>query len=210
MQGRNLVEGHNAVEISGQSVLKALSAEMCAISLRENMDGADVHHLSEKRDLDESLEVNMVQKSLPSKSGSERICEASLESPSDTSIAESNNSWGDFEGFSEVKMENLSNTPDSLEKSHEKQTDMNDAEVAAAHSTTSVRLLFSKASEHGRRETFANVPAKAVCSSEDIIKMSFPEVPVPQFLEQISSLEQVLDTKVEDANIPECTNKQPW
>ncbi|XP_062974193.1 uncharacterized protein CLBA1 [Elgaria multicarinata webbii] len=208
MQGQNLVEMHSAVEVSNQSFLKALSAEMGAISFSENSDGADVHHLNENRNLDESLEVEMVQKSLPSKSGDERVYEALLEGPPDTSVVESNSTWGDFEGFSEVKLEDLRNSPTSLEKLHEKQRDTNVAEFDDSQPTTSSRQFFSETSEHNRRETFGNVPMKAVFSTEGIIKLSFPEVPAPQFLEKISSLEQLLDTKMEDANIPECTKKQ--
>ncbi|XP_028602956.2 uncharacterized protein CLBA1 isoform X1 [Podarcis muralis] len=207
MQDQNLVEIHSGAEVSGQSILKPLSTETGATSLSENSSGTDVHSLNQNGNFDESSELEMIQKSLPVECGDKRVYEASLESP-DTSLGESSSTWGDFEGFSEVKQENLSNTLESLEKPNGKQTYTNDADVSDSCLTTSCRQFSSKTTGHNRKETFANTSVKAVLSSEDIIKLSFPEVAVPQFLEKISSLDQVLYTKTEDTNIPECTTKQ--
>ncbi|XP_061468307.1 uncharacterized protein CLBA1 isoform X2 [Rhineura floridana] len=208
MQDQNLVEINSCVEVSSQSLLKPLSAETCAIPLCENSSGADVNHLNQTGNLDEGLELEKVQKTLPTKCVDGRVYEALLEGPPDTSMGESSSTWGDFEGFSEVKLENLSTTLEPLETLNEKQMYTNEVDVNDNCPTTSCRHLCSKTTGHNRSETLANVSVKAVLSSEDIIKQSFPEVPVPQFLEKISSLDQVLYTKTEDADVPECTKKQ--
>ncbi|KAM6460184.1 uncharacterized protein CLBA1 isoform 1-T2 [Liasis olivaceus] len=207
MQGQNLLQMNSSVEGANQSCLKALSTEKYAMSPSEYSCRTGSHYLNQNGNLDASLEMEMVQKKIQSKSDDGMIDEGSLESPQDNSTVESNNTWGDFEGFSEVKLVNLSNIPESLEKMNEKLTYTNGMDVSDTHPTTSFRQFLSKAAGY-KKETVANAIMKAVISSEDIVKLSFPEIPIPQCLDKISTLKQVLDPKREDADIPECTEKQ--
>nr|XP_020670507.1 uncharacterized protein C14orf79 homolog [Pogona vitticeps]XP_020670508.1 uncharacterized protein C14orf79 homolog [Pogona vitticeps]XP_020670509.1 uncharacterized protein C14orf79 homolog [Pogona vitticeps] len=205
MQSQNLVEMHRSVNVSSQLPLKVQPEEIYANSVVENNGRANGHNVNRSKNLDGSLDVEMVQKNLVSKSCEGRAYEASPGNLLGT--VESSSTWGDFEVFSEVKLNNLSETLESLEKIHEKQTHANSVDTGN-HFTTSWTQFFSQTAGHSRREASANDPKKAVLSSEDIIKQSFPEVPVPQFLEKINSLEHVLGTKTEDADIPECTKQE--
>ncbi|XP_042302197.1 uncharacterized protein CLBA1 isoform X2 [Sceloporus undulatus] len=202
MQGQDSAEMPSGMELSRQSCSNVLPAEMSA---SEKTDGADEYYLNLAGNLDESLEVEKVQKNLPSsKNGS--VHEASLEIPHDTSAVETSSTWGDFEAFSEAKLRNVSDTPESLQKLSEKQVYMNGVDLNHNCTTTSWTQFFSQTARHNGRETSTNV--KAVSSVEDIIKLSFPAIPIPQLLEKISSLEQVLRTKTDNTEDSECTEQQ--
>ncbi|XP_063146484.1 uncharacterized protein CLBA1 isoform X2 [Candoia aspera] len=207
MQGQNLLQMNSSVEGASQSCLKALSTENYAMSPSEYNCRTGSHYLNQNGNPDASPEMETVQKKIHSKSGDGTVDEGSLEGPKDISTVESSNTWGDFEGFSEVKLVNLSNIPESLEKINEKLTYTNDMDVNDTHPTTSFKQFLSKAAGY-KKETVANATMKVVISSEDIVKLSFPEIPVPQCLDKISTLKQVLDPEREDADIPECTDKQ--
>ncbi|XP_066468413.1 uncharacterized protein CLBA1 [Tiliqua scincoides] len=208
MEDQSLAEAPWGAEISEGSFLRTRSAETCAVSHCESNEKADVCPLNQNGNLDESLEVETVQKTFPSEYEEGRIYEESPDSFLNTDMMESSGTWGDFEGFTEVKLENLNHAPESLESSSEKQFSTNHLDLSYNCFTTSCRQLFSRAAAHNRKEVFANVPEKASLSSEDVIKLSFPEVPVPQFVESISSLDQMLDIQTEEADIPEHMRKQ--
>ncbi|KAJ7345245.1 hypothetical protein JRQ81_001195 [Phrynocephalus forsythii] len=198
---QNLVEMHRSMDVSSQLTWKDLPEERDASHLVKDSGRADGHHVNKTKNLDESLEEEMAQNNhLVSKSGEGRVYEALSGNPLGT--VESSNTWGDFEVFSEIKLDNLIDTPESLEKIHEKQTHANGVDNSHRF-TTSWTQFFPQAPGHNRREASANDPKKAIFSSEDIVKQSFPEVPVLQFLEKINSLEHVLGTKTEDVDIPE-------
>uniref|UniRef100_A0A1W7RJ00 Putative C14orf79-like protein n=1 Tax=Agkistrodon contortrix contortrix TaxID=8713 RepID=A0A1W7RJ00_AGKCO len=208
MQGQNLLQ-INSVEGENQSCLKALSTEKYAMSPSEYSCRTGSHHLNQNRNLDASLEMELVQKKIHSKSDDGTIDEGSLEILQDINTMESSNTWGDFEGFSEVKLVNLSNIPEPLEKINEKVSHTNGMDINDTHSTTSFRKVLSKAVGY-EKETIAKAAMKVAISSEDAVKQSFPEIPVPQCLDKISTLKQVLHPEREDADIPECTEKQTW
>lgn len=208
MQDQSLAEASWSVEILEASFLKTLSAEKCEVSHCESSEKADVCHLNQSGNLDESLKVEIGQKTLPNEDEGGRIYEESSDNLTDTDMMESSGTWGDFKGFTEVKLENLSHTPESLEDSDEKQFSTNHIDLSYNCFTTSCTPLFSRAAAHNSKDVFANVHEKAGLSSEDVIKFSFPEVPVPQFLESISSLYQMLDIQEEETCVPEPTRKQ--
>uniref|UniRef100_A0A0F7ZDL9 Putative C14orf79-like protein n=1 Tax=Crotalus adamanteus TaxID=8729 RepID=A0A0F7ZDL9_CROAD len=208
MQGQDLLQ-INSVEGENQSCLKALSTEKYAMSPSEYSCRTGSHHLNQNRNLDASLEMELVQKKIHSKSDDGTIDEGSLEILQDINTMESSNTWGDFEGFSEVKLVNLSNIPEPLEKINEKVSHTNGMDINDTHSTTSFRQVLSKAVGY-EKETIAKAAMKVAISSEDSVKQSFPEIPVPQCLDKISTLKQVLHPEREDADIPECTEKQAW
>ncbi|KAH0620319.1 hypothetical protein JD844_020573 [Phrynosoma platyrhinos] len=208
MQGQDLAEMRSGVQLSSQSCLDVLRAEMSATSLSEKTDETDEYYLNQARNLDEGLEEEKVQRSLPSsKNGDGSVHEASPETAHDSSTVETSSTWGDFEAFSEVKL-NISNTEESLQKLSEKQVYMNNVDLNHNCTTTSWTQFFSQTARHNGREISTN--AKVVSSAEDIIKLSFPAIPVPQFLEKISSLEQILHTKTDSTEHPECTEQQLW
>lgn len=207
MQDQSLAEASWSVDISNGSFLRIQSADTCAVSLSESNEEADVCHLNQNGNHDESLEVEIVQKTLPSENEEAKMSEESPVSFLDIDMVESSSTWGDFEGFTEVKLDNLSHTPESLESLSGKQASTNHTDLSNNHFTTSCKQLFSRAAAHNRK-VLANVPEKASLSSEGIIKLSFPEVPVPQFLENINSLDQTLDLQTEEeTGIPECMRK---
>ncbi|KAL7992713.1 hypothetical protein Chor_016969 [Crotalus horridus] len=208
MQGQDLLQ-INSVEGENQSCLKALSTEKYAMSPSEYSCRTGSHHLNQNRNLDASLEMELVQKKIHSKSDDGTIDEGSLEILQDINTMESSNTWGDFEGFSEVKLVNLSNIPEPLEKINEKVSHTNGMDINDTHSTTSFGQVLSKAVGY-EKETIAKAAMKVAISSEDSVKQSFPEIPVPQCLDKISTLKQVLHPEREDADIPECTEKQAW
>ncbi|XP_015279055.1 PREDICTED: uncharacterized protein C14orf79 homolog isoform X1 [Gekko japonicus] len=194
MQEPDLAEMPSSVGVSNWTFLKHLSAEVYALSLPETTEGADGYHLSQN---------------LPSEDGDGGNDEASPDSLPDAFAAEAGSTWGDFEGFSEVTSENQSHIPASLENLNGEQASTKGTDVNDNHCTTSCgHVSFQTAGQNGG-EVFPNVLMKASLSSEDVIKLSFPEVPVPQFLENISSLNQMLGTNTEDVGVPEHAKMQP-
>ncbi|XP_003214339.1 uncharacterized protein CLBA1 [Anolis carolinensis] len=202
MQGQNLAEMHSSEVLSEQSYSQDLPAETSAAV--HNSDKADEYCVKQAGNLDESFEVEKFQISFPNnQNGNGDVHETSPETSYDTSVVESNSSWGDFEAFSEV---NISNSPESLGKLSEKQVCMNGVDLNHKCTATSWTQCFSQMARHHRKETSTNIMAAS--TTEDVIKLSFPDIPVPQFLEKISSLEQILYTETENTEPPECTEQQ--
>ncbi|KAL8168852.1 UNVERIFIED_CONTAM: hypothetical protein K2H54_020456 [Gekko kuhli] len=188
MQEPNLVGMPSSVGVSNWTLLKHLSAETCALSLPETTEGADRYPLSQN---------------LPSEDGDGGNYEASPDSLPDAFAAEAGSTWGDFESFSEVKSENQSHIPESLEN-------LNGEQACDNLCTTSCGAISFQTAGQNRKDVSPDVLMKASLSLEDVIKLSFPEVPVPQFLENTSSLNQMLDTDTEDVGVLEHTKTQPW
>nr|XP_056708084.1 uncharacterized protein CLBA1 [Euleptes europaea] len=206
MQDPDLVEKPSSVAVSDWSFLKRLSAETRALSLAEASEDAGRSHSSPNRKLGGLSELETVQESLPSEGGDGNF-EASLDCFADAFAAEASSTWGDFESFSEAKSESQSLIP--LEDLNGERAPTNDTDVNDNHLTTSCGQVFSRTAGHHRSDVFPNVPMTASFSCEDVIKLSFPEVPVPQFLENVSGLNQLLDTKTEDMGVPERIQMQP-
>lgn len=164
MQNQNLVEAPNGVELSSRSFWKRLSAETCAMSLGENREEADVCLINRNKKNEENLELEVVQNYRPSKDGDERINDASPDSSPDTDTIEASSTWGDFEGFNESKLENVSHAPEYLEGVNEKQTSTNETDARYNHVTTSCSTGCRG------RDVFATIPAK-VCL--DKLKMVY-------------------------------------
>ncbi|XP_026525903.1 uncharacterized protein CLBA1 [Notechis scutatus] len=208
MQGQNLLQMNSCVEGENQSCLKGLSTEKYAISPSEYSCRTGSHYLNQNGNLDASQEMELVQENVHRNNDDDgTIGEGSLEIPQDINTVESSNTWGDFEGFSEVKLVNLSYIPEPLEKINEKVSHTIGMDINDTHSTTSFRQVLSKAVGY-EKETVAKTTTKVVVSSEDTVKQSFPEIPVPQCFDKISTLKQALHPERQDANIPECTKKQ--
>uniref|UniRef100_A0A8C0GHB0 Clathrin binding box of aftiphilin containing 1 n=1 Tax=Chelonoidis abingdonii TaxID=106734 RepID=A0A8C0GHB0_CHEAB len=193
MQDQQLVESPSTIEALSWMSLKDLTTKVSGMSLSQNNEGIDECNLNESRTKEDTVELEMMHQSLPWGNSRERNCEGFSESIH--CISESNSSWGDFKSFSEslVKSESISHTPEVLVNSAETKTSKTDMELYGEHCNTSHGHHCSKPSVHNGRE--ANL------SYEDIFKLSFPEVIVPQSTENIRSLDQVLDTDNEDIGI---------
>uniref|UniRef100_A0ACB8G7C0 Uncharacterized protein n=1 Tax=Sphaerodactylus townsendi TaxID=933632 RepID=A0ACB8G7C0_9SAUR len=207
MQDPNLVEMSSSVEGSNCSFLQCLSAEICTVSFPGAGEEPGRDRSSQNGQLG-GLET--VQENFPSEDGGGGDFEASWDCLPDAFAAESSNAWGDFESFREVKVDSQSHTPELLENLNGEQTTTRDIDIKDNHFATSCEQIFSRTAGHPRRDACLNVPVKATLNSEDVLKLSFPEVPVPQFSENISGLNEMLETKTEDADIPEHTKMQPW
>ncbi|XP_054826149.1 uncharacterized protein CLBA1 isoform X2 [Eublepharis macularius] len=184
------------------------ATETRSSSLPETGEGADRDHFGQNRKLNGLFELEVVQESLPGRDGDGGNYDATPDSFPDAFAGEASSTWGDFKGFSEVKLENLSHIPESLENLNGEQASTNDTDVSDNHGTTSCGQIFPRTAEYSRRDVFPNVPLKASLSPEEVIKRSFPEIPVPQFLENIGGLNQMLDTQTEEVDIPEHTKMQ--
>uniref|UniRef100_A0A8C0IP21 Clathrin binding box of aftiphilin containing 1 n=1 Tax=Chelonoidis abingdonii TaxID=106734 RepID=A0A8C0IP21_CHEAB len=197
MQDQQLVESPSTIEALSWMSLKDLTTKVSGMSLSQNNEGIDECNLNESRTKEDTVELEMMHQSLPWGNSRERNCEGFSESIH--CISESNSSWGDFKSFSEslVKSESISHTPEVLVNSAETKTSKTDMELYGEHCNTSHGHHCSKPSVHNGREASANL------SYEDIFKLSFPEVIVPQSTENIRSLDQVLDTDNEDIGIRE-------
>lgn len=159
MQGQNLLQMNSSVEGENQSCLKALSTEKYATSPSEYSCRTGSHYLNQNGNLDASLEMELVQEKTHSKSDDGTIDEGSLETSQDINTVESSNTWGDFEGFSEVKLVNLSNIPEPLEKINEKVSHTNGMDISDTPSTTSFRQVLFKAVGY-EKETVAKTTMK--------------------------------------------------
>ncbi|XP_074852479.1 uncharacterized protein CLBA1 [Carettochelys insculpta] len=208
MQDQRLVESHINTEALSWKSLKNLTAKMSGMSLSQINEGSDEHNIHESRNKEDTLELEMMQQSLPWGCGRGRSFDGFSESIHCTS--EPNSSWGDFESFSEsvVKSESLSHTPEILMNSAETKTSKTDLELNGEQCNTSHGCHCSKPPMHNGEETIASSLYKASLSFEDTFKLSFPEVTVPHSTENIRSLDQVLDTDNEDTGIPECMKRQ--
>uniref|UniRef100_A0A8C8R735 Clathrin binding box of aftiphilin containing 1 n=1 Tax=Pelusios castaneus TaxID=367368 RepID=A0A8C8R735_9SAUR len=205
MQDQQLGESPSNMEAFNWTSLPEFTASINSMRLSQNNEGTDECNINESRKKEDKVELEMIQQSLPRGNGTGRNSEGFSESIHCTS--EPNSSWGDFESFSEslVKAKSFNHTIEVLVNSAETKMSKTDRELNEEHCNGS---HCSKPSAHSGREASCSSLDEANLSSEDIFKLGFPEVTVPQSKESIRSLDQVLDTHNEDAGIPEFMKRQ--
>lgn len=172
MQDQSPAETSWNVDISNGSFLRIQSAETCAVSLSESKEEAVACHLNQNGNLNESLEVEIIQQTPPSKNEEAKISEDSPVSFLDTDMVESSGTWGDFEGFTEVKLDNLSHTPEFLESLNGKQASTNHTDLSNNRFTTSCTQPFSRAAALSRK-VLANLPEKVSFNLKGLCLFSF-------------------------------------
>ncbi|TRZ24472.1 hypothetical protein HGM15179_002679 [Zosterops borbonicus] len=190
-----VVESLANTDISYCEPPKELAAEAGGVSLHESG-----FNWNERTNNEEIFNHEATRQSLPVMNSKGRSCEGFSESSFSTS--EPSGSWGDFEAFKEPldKSERFSHDdPEVLVKS---------AKPRGADPDLS-RGGCSVSAAHGAGPS----PCQGMQDEEDhgyeeIFKLGFPEVFVPQSRECIRSLEQVLDANNEDVWIPELLKNQ--
>ncbi|KFP74889.1 Uncharacterized protein C14orf79, partial [Apaloderma vittatum] len=162
--------------------------------------------LNERTNKEETINLEVMQQSLPVVNSKGRSLEGFSESTYSTS--EPSSSWGEFEGFEESldKSERFSHNLEVLVKSTK--TSRADTDLSSGRCSTSAGQFCSEPSLHSGIQESSSSSNEANHSYEDIFKLSFPEVFVSQSRESIRSLDQVLDTNNEDTGIPELTKNQ--
>nr|XP_014435952.1 uncharacterized protein CLBA1-like [Pelodiscus sinensis] len=186
MQDQQLVKSPSTIEgLSCLSLKEHLTAKMSGMSLSQNNEGIAECNRKESRNEEDTVELEMMQQSLSLEKVRRRSCEEFSESIHCTS--EPNSSWGDFESFNEslVKSESIIDTLEVLVNSSETKTSKNGIELNGKHCNTSHVCHCCKPSPQDGRETSASSLDKASISCENIFKLSFPEVIVPQSTENI-------------------------
>ncbi|XP_063255565.1 uncharacterized protein CLBA1 isoform X2 [Prinia subflava] len=171
-----------------------LAAEAGGVSLNES--GCN---WNERTSNEEIFNLEAMQQSLPVMNSKGRSCEGFSESS--FSSSEPSGSWGDFEGFKEPldKSERFGHNLEVLVKSANRcGADLDPSSRGCSVSEPS--LCHGTQAEGSLSEEDH--------SYEEIFKLAFPEVFVPQFRECIRSLEQVLDANNEDVWIPELLKNQ--
>ncbi|KAL9849713.1 uncharacterized protein CLBA1 isoform 1-T5 [Geothlypis trichas] len=180
---------------------KDRAAEAGEVSLHEN--GCN---WNERTRNEEIVNLEATQQSLPAMNSEGRSCEEFSESS--FSPSEPSGSWGDFEGFTEPldKSEAFSDNLEALVNSAttrgaDLERSSGGCSISAAHVCAEPSLC------HGMQAASGSL-SEEDHSYEEIFKLGFPEVFVPQSRECIRSLEQVLDAKNEDVWIPELLKNQ--
>ncbi|XP_072486139.1 uncharacterized protein CLBA1 isoform X2 [Notamacropus eugenii] len=141
-------------------------------------------------------------KRAPEREGRARRAAASEPSPSDGAgwaAAEHNNSWGDFEGFSEASdLSDTFSSLDVLERWAAPGAGPRDPDLRGGVPTS--RDCLQPESFPGVTDTAAAAasPAKASLNYEDIFKLVFQEVPVQQMTEDICTLHHFLEKHNEE------------
>ncbi|KAM4898224.1 uncharacterized protein CLBA1 [Sylvia borin] len=201
MQNLSVVESLANTGISYCEPPKDLAAEAGGVILDES--GCN---WNERTSNEEIFNHEAMRQSLPVMNGKGRSCEGFSESSFSTS--EPSGSWGDFEGFKEPldKSETFSHNFEVLEQSAEAcgaDPDLSSGgcSISAAHVCAEPSPCRGMQEAWGSRDEEDN-------SYEEILKLGFPEVFVPQSRECIRSLEQVLDANNEDVWIPELLKNQ--
>ncbi|XP_064279190.1 uncharacterized protein CLBA1 [Passer domesticus] len=201
MQNLSVVESLGSVDIPHCELPEDLAAEAGGVSLQES--GCD---WNERKSDEEIVNLEAMQQSLPVTNSEGRSREEFSESSFSTS--EPSGSWGDFEGFREPldKPERFDDNHEVLVKSARARGAHPDlssggCSISAAHVCTEPSLC------HGMQEASGS-QGEEDHSYEEIFKLGFPEVFVPQSRECIRSLEQVLEAKNEDVWIPELLKNQ--
>ncbi|XP_067411054.1 uncharacterized protein CLBA1 isoform X2 [Emydura macquarii macquarii] len=199
MQNQQLGKSPSNMEALNWTSLIDLTANVSGMCLSQNNEGTNEGNINESRKKEDIMEVEVMQQSLPRGNGTGRNYEEFSESIHYTS--EPNSCWGDFESFSEslVKSECFNRTIEVSVHSAETKTSKTDRELNEHRNGSHC----SKPSVHNAREASASSLDEANLSYEDIFKLGFPEVTVPQSTESVRSLDQVLDTNNEDIGIPE-------
>ncbi|XP_025944458.1 uncharacterized protein CLBA1 [Apteryx rowi] len=201
MQNLSLVESLSNTDMLHWMSLKDLVADVSDMSLHES-----ACYSNERRNNEEMINLEVMQESLPVVNSKGRSCEGVSESSHST--LEPNGSWGDFEGFRESldKSEIFSHNPEVLVKSAK--TSKGDMDSCRGHCGASFGHFCSEPSLHTGRQEASSPVNEANHSYEDIFKLGFPEVSVPQSRESIRSLDHVFDTNNEDTGIPELMKNQ--
>nr|XP_054491785.1 uncharacterized protein CLBA1 [Agelaius phoeniceus] len=197
MQNLSVVESLGNTDIPHCEPPKDLAAEAGGVCLNEN--GCD---WNERTRNEEIVNPEATQQSLPAMNSEGRSCEEFSESSFSTS--EPSGSWGDFEGFTEPvnKSQRFSDKPEVLVKSATNPgADLELSSISAAHVCAEPSLC------QGMQEASGSLGEEGH-NYEEIFKLGFPEVFVPQSRECIRSLEQVLDANNEDVWIPELLKNQ--
>ncbi|XP_056348485.1 uncharacterized protein CLBA1 [Oenanthe melanoleuca] len=198
MQNLSVVESVADTDISHCESPKELAG---AVSLSES--GCNCN---ERTSNGEIANLEAMQQSIPVWKSKGRSYEGFSESSFSTS--EPSGSWGDFEGFQEPldKSERFGCNLEVLVKS---------AEASGADPGRSSRGCSVSAAQEGAEPSLcrgmqedSGSLSEEDHSYEEIFKLSFPEIFVPQSGECIRSLEQVLDAKNEDVWTPELLKNQ--
>ncbi|XP_030806139.1 uncharacterized protein CLBA1 [Camarhynchus parvulus] len=201
MQNLSVAESLGNTDIPRCEPPKDLAAEAGGVSLHES--GCN---WNERTRNEEIVNLEATQQSLPAMNREGRSCEEFSESSFSTS--EPSGSWGDFEGFTEPldRSEIFSDKLEVLVKSAT--TRGADLELSRGGCSISAAHVCAEPSlSHGMREASGSLREEDH-SYEEIFKLGFPEVFVPQSRECIRSLEQVLDASNEDVWIPELLKNQ--
>ncbi|XP_041332349.1 uncharacterized protein CLBA1 isoform X1 [Pyrgilauda ruficollis] len=196
MQNLSVVESLGGTDIPHCELPKDLAAEAGGVSLHES--GCNWNGRTSREEI---VNLEAMQQSLPVTNSEGRSREEFSESSFSTS--EPSGSWGDFEGFREPldKPERFSDNLEVLVKSAGARGADPDLSVSAAHLSAEPSLCHGMQQAPGSR-------GEEDHSYEEIFKLGFPEVFVPQSRECITSLEQVLEAKNEDVWIPELLKNQ--
>ncbi|XP_057883038.1 uncharacterized protein CLBA1 [Melospiza georgiana] len=203
MQNLSVVESLGDADTPHCEPPKDLAAGAGGVSLHEN--GCS---WNERTSNEEIVNFEAAQQSLPAANSEGRSCEEFPESS--FSPSEPSGSWGDFEGFTEP-LDKSEMSSDNLEVLvNSAVTRGADAGLSRGGCSVSISAAHGCAEPslcHGKQEASGSL-SQEDHSYEEIFKLSFPEVFVPQSRECIRSLEQVLDASNEDVWIPELLKNQ--
>lgn len=201
MQNLSVVESLTKTDISHRGSPKDPAAAAGGAPLEESGCNWD-----ERTSNEEIVNPGVMQQRLPAMDSKGRSCEEFSESSFSTS--EPSGSWGDFEGFKEPldKSERFSQSPEVLVKST-KTSGVDPDPSSRGCSISAAHLCAEPSLCHGIQEALGSLN-EADHSYEEIFRLVFPEVCVPQYRESIRSLEQVLDANNEDVGIPELLKNQ--
>ncbi|KAL2304016.1 hypothetical protein Nmel_009305 [Mimus melanotis] len=201
MQNLSVVESLANTGISHYEPPKDLAAEAGDVSLGES--GCN---WNERTSNEEIVNLGAMQQSVPLLNSKGRSCEEFSESSFSTS--EPSGSWGDFEGFKEPldKSERFSYNPEVLVKSAK--ASGADPDLSRGGCSISAAQVCAEPSLCRGMQDAPGSLNEEDHSYEEIFKLGFPEVFVPQSRECIRSLEQVLDANNEDVWTPELLNNQ--
>nr|XP_009673860.1 PREDICTED: uncharacterized protein C14orf79 homolog [Struthio camelus australis] len=206
MQNLSLVESLSNADRLHWMSLKDLAADVSDMSLHESDCNSNERRRIMNMNNEEMINLEVMQQSLPVVNSKGRSCEGFSEGGHST--LEPSGSWGDFEGFRESldKSEIFSHNREVLTKSTK--TSKGDKDLCRGRCGSSVSRFCSEPSQRAGRQEAYSCMNEASHSYEDIFKLGFPEVSVPQSRESIRSLDQVFDTNNEDTGIPELTKNQ--
>ncbi|XP_032919070.1 uncharacterized protein CLBA1 [Catharus ustulatus] len=198
MQNLSVVESLADTDISHCEPPKDLAAEAGGVSL----GGSDCN-CNERTSNEEIVNLEAMQQSLPVMNSKGRSCEGFSESSFSTS--EPSGSWGDFEGFQEpLDKPEFSCNLEVLVKSAK--ASGGDASSGGC-SISAAQVCAEPSLCPGMQEASGSLNEEDH-SYEEIFKLGFPGVFVPQSRECIRSLEQVLDANNEDIWTPELLKNQ--
>lgn len=201
MQNLSVVESLANTDISCCEPPKDLAAEAGAVSLGES--GCN---WNERTNNEEIVNLEAMQQSVPVMNSKQRSYEGFSEGSFSTS--EPSGSWGDFESFKEPldKSERFICDPEDLVKSA-KASGADRDRSSGGCSISAAQVCAEPSLCRGMQDASGSLNEEDH-SYEEIFKLGFPEVFVPQSRECIRSLEQVLDANNEDVWTPELLKNQ--